>query len=199
MAYGIFEQLAELTRKVKSICCSIAKINDSGAGSYKVFSALVTQNGNGNDQQSLYSNPVVVGRSYYIASLGEDSAADFTTIGAPSNTPGTYFIATSNTANWGIIDAELGYNASAPVVKILENTIGNDIHFESGELSRVFTLTSSVGNKFPLDKTATFHQSLVASASQNLISYVSNGSQITFVANTTGILNDFPIEVRIYN
>jgi hypothetical protein len=42
---GIFEQLSWLTTRVKRLCCAVDKINESGAGSYKVYTAILNQVG----------------------------------------------------------------------------------------------------------------------------------------------------------
>jgi len=91
---------------------------------YKAFTALVTQSG-GDDVHSFGQggDPLTIGMTYFI----EDNAGsgwDFTNIGAPNNDIGTYFIATGINPNWGI-DGMLVSNLGAPVVTVLENTIGN--------------------------------------------------------------------------
>ena len=92
---------------------------------YKVYTALLTQNG-GDDVQSFSENgdPLTIGMTYFI----EDNAGsgwDFTNIGAPNNNIGTYFIATGTVPNsWGI-DGMLVGNNGAPKATVLENTIGN--------------------------------------------------------------------------
>ena len=45
MALGIFGQLDWLTTKVKRLCCAVDKVKESGAGSYKVYTATITQAG----------------------------------------------------------------------------------------------------------------------------------------------------------
>ena len=94
---------------------------------YKVYTALLTQSGGDNilltasdDQQ-----PFIIGVTYEIAA--NSGNADFTNIGAPNNNVGTRFIATGTTpASWGDGGyAECDYNTGAPVVTVLENTIGN--------------------------------------------------------------------------
>lgn len=92
---------------------------------YKVFTALLIQIG-ASDPLSTSSggDPIIIGQTYQIID-NSGSGWDFTNIGAPNNNIGTYFVATGTTPNsWGI-DAQLDYNTGAPVVTILENTIGN--------------------------------------------------------------------------
>lgn len=89
---------------------------------YQVYTALLTQSGGDNSVEQT-SGALTVGVTYYITDSGTVNW-DFTNVGAPNNDIDTYFIATGTTPNsWG--DAILEYNAGAPVVNVLENTIGN--------------------------------------------------------------------------
>jgi hypothetical protein len=89
---------------------------------YKVFTVLLTQNGDDN----------IIGQNYGLLTIGVTyhldeilNPCDFTNVGAPNNEQGTYFIATGTTPNnWGD-DNTLTYNLGAPVATVLENTIGN--------------------------------------------------------------------------
>lgn len=93
--------------------------------SYKVYTALLTQSG-GDNPLFIGSGEITIGVTYVI-NKGKGGTGDFTNVGAPNNNDGTYFVATGTTPNeWG--DTELGYNEGAPVVTVLENTIG-DIWF----------------------------------------------------------------------
>jgi len=76
---------------------------------YRVYTALLTQSG-GDDPLTLSSGPVVKGVTYYIA---------------PNNNDGTYFIAINDEIPNSYGTAGLNYNSGAPVVTVLENTIGN--------------------------------------------------------------------------
>jgi hypothetical protein len=90
---------------------------------YKVYTALLTQSG-GDDLQVITSGDLIIGVTYEIRS-DIVSNADFTNVGAPNNNQGTFFVATGTTPNsWGT-SGELRYNTGAPVVTVLENTIGN--------------------------------------------------------------------------
>ena len=90
---------------------------------YKVFTALVTLSG-GDDPQGITGALLTIGATYEIVDIG-GSGWDFTNVGAPNNEIGTYFVATGTTPNsWGI-DGQLSFNSGAPVVNVLENTIGN--------------------------------------------------------------------------
>ena len=92
---------------------------------YKSYVALLTQSG-GDNVEGISGTPLTIGRTYRIDTSDAPSGNwDFTNVGAPNNDIGTYFIATGTTANnWGT-NIVLGYNTGAPVVTVLENTIGN--------------------------------------------------------------------------
>jgi hypothetical protein len=101
---------------------------------YKTFTALLTQSGVDDTLNFGSDNPLpfVIGTTYEIAQ--NDDNGDFTNIGAPNNSVGTYFVATGTTpSSWGTTPSagavNVNYNAGAPVVKVLENTIG-DLWFE---------------------------------------------------------------------
>jgi hypothetical protein len=91
---------------------------------YKVYTALLTQSG-GADVQYIYTGLLTIGVTYLINV--NDVGGDFTNVGAPNNNVGTSFVATGTTPNsWGDnLNVELEYNTGAPVVTVLENTIGN--------------------------------------------------------------------------
>lgn len=89
---------------------------------YKVYTALLTQIG-GNNLQFLSEGPLTIGVTYTIVDSG-DFDFDFTNVGAPNNNPDTSFVATGTTPNFWV-NGSLAYNSGAPVVTVLENTIGN--------------------------------------------------------------------------
>lgn len=91
---------------------------------YKVYSALLTQTGT-DTEDSINSGDLDIGRTYAINEISP--GMDFTNVGAPNNDLGTKFIATGTTPNsWGSgATYTLAYSAGAPVVVVLENTIGN--------------------------------------------------------------------------
>jgi hypothetical protein len=93
---------------------------------YKVFTALLTQSGSRGDIEGINSGELTIGVTYYI---NNNISGDFINVGAPNNNNGTYFIATGTTPNtWGISIVggdTLTYVPDAPVVTVLENTIGN--------------------------------------------------------------------------
>ena len=163
--------------------------------SYKVYTALLTQIG-GDDVQSMYGLSLVIGTTYVINNnIG--GIADFTNVGAPNNNAGTYFVATGTTPNnWGTVgDVDLGYNTGAPVVTVLENTIGNIwFTYDSAGVYYVNSNGLFVNNK-------TFFQNVVLNLAPTfLIVTVGNVNIIELnTGGNDGELFNTPIEIRVYN
>jgi hypothetical protein len=97
---------------------------------YKVFTALLTQNG-ASSSLPLMNDPLTIGVTYEIEDNG-GPGWDFTNVGSPDNEIGTKFIATGTTPiSWS--GARLISNEGAPTVIILENSIGN-VWFEYSDI-----------------------------------------------------------------
>ena len=91
---------------------------------YKVYTALLTQSGGDNEQALDAGFTVVKGVTYTIAT--NDYNVDLSRYGAPNNNVGTQFVAIITDTLDGLLDyMTLSYNTGAPVVTVLENTIGN--------------------------------------------------------------------------
>lgn len=169
---------------------------------YQVYTALLTQSGEGN-QLSLVNEPLTIGVTYTIVSNGVDDY-DFTNVGAPNNLDVTQFVATGTTPNaWG--SADLNYNIGAPIVTVLENTIGN--------IWWTFAITGSYVGYLP-DTLLTEGKQIILS-----IPYSYNNGTIAYymaiqnndVDGEVGIstsdgtsladigFTNFPIEIRVYN
>jgi hypothetical protein len=173
---------------------------------YKVYTALLTQSGGDNLQFLLaQDNPsLTVGVTYFIEDDG-GSGYDFTNVGAPNNNLFTSFVATGTTPNsWGQ-NGMLSYNTGAPVVTVLENTIGN-IWFTYSDIG-VYRVNSD--NLFIQDKTFVTVSPTVQNAgdsSDQTVQFVGGSEsdtniltiQTTAAAND-GIPNRTPIEIRVYN
>jgi hypothetical protein len=106
---------------------------------YKVYTALLTQSGGDDPQYYTETNTLLtIGVTYTISAY--DQGDDFTNIGASSNRQGVSFVATGTTpAVWS--GSTLDYNTGAPVVTVLENTIG-DIWFTYHDIGR-YVINSS--------------------------------------------------------
>jgi len=204
MAWTIFGQLDWLTVRVKRLCCAVDQIKKSGAGSYKVFTALVSQSGTGAAGVNLDTGTLQIGTIYYIKN--DSPGMDFTNVGAPNNTPGTFFIATGTTPNsWGSDEgtgAIIEYIPAAPIATVLENTIGN-IYFEYVGVGR-YRLGSYEGLfNNPVVITSLNNQ---ANYDEVLQWYVENPYSILLYTGVAGsgdsdniLVNPSTVEVRVYN
>lgn len=166
---------------------------------YKVYTALLTQSG-GDDPRDIDGGDLNIGVTYQITDNSGD--ADWTNVGSPNNEIGTYFVATGvNPNSWGTTGTLL-YNNGAPVVTVLENTIGN-IWWTYGNVGsypvnsdRLFTtdktcLFSSVSSDSRYPKYTTF-----------ILSTVNEVIVQQFEVGGTGINkigNKQSIEIRVYN
>ena len=167
---------------------------------YKVFTALLTQTG-GNNPQAQMSGSLEIGRTYRI----DDQSGgtwDFTNVGSPNNDIGTYFVATGTTPNnWG--NGTLIYNLGAPIVTVLENTIGN-IWFTYVHVGN-YDLNSN--GLFTENKTVQFINSpLGLDEGILLIANVGNTDSSIRLTSTNkdpafvnGYFDNTPIEIRVYN
>ena len=181
----------------------------TGNAPYKVYTALLTQSG-GDSTVDITSGSLTVGVTYWITS-GSDG--DFTNVGAPNNNTDTYFVATGDVpSSWGT-SGSLRYNEGAPVVTVLENTIGNvwftynSIGFYQINLSNSIDIDKTflyIGNGTSVGglvfyeesgiKTITF-PSIGSSYLLNLYSSI-DGYSINFIDDK---FTNTPIEIRVYN
>jgi hypothetical protein len=172
------------------------------AAKYKVFTALLTQSG-GDNQQNITGGDLTIGVTYLINGIND---ADWTNVGAPNNNVGTYFVATGTTPNsWGDnLLGQLEYNAGAPTVIVLENTIGN-IWF-TYNITGIYSVNSNnlfIENKTTID-IDTFGQDGNAGGeafiSTNTLFIPSNFNILTTKAgNADDILLKNRLEIRVYN
>jgi hypothetical protein len=169
---------------------------------YKVYTALLTQSG-GDDPIELTSGDLTIGVTYFIQLL---EGADFSNVGG-SNVEGTYFIATGTTPNsWGI-GGQLEGNTGAPVVTVLENTIGNIWFTYNVEGSYylnsngLFTVGKSWAPTITIfNDSALTQDGEILRISDNLdgsIFSLSSCDQDGVQINSK--FNNTPIEIRVYN
>jgi hypothetical protein len=191
-----------LTKLSRQICCS----NGGGdARPYKVYTALLTQNG-GDDVQSISSGAVTKGVTYMVD--GTSSDADFSNVGGPkydgvTSINGTYFVAINNDIPNNYSEGDLIYNTGAPVVTVLENTIGN-VWFTYYGVG-VYQVNSI--NLFTVVKTTPFIGSPgQVEADIAIIDIRSNTGSTIDIYSTNGggdpydnQLVNTPIEIRVYN
>jgi hypothetical protein len=173
---------------------------------YKVYTALLTQSG-GDSLIEITSGLLTVGVSYNITS--SSTGDDFRNVGGPLITTDdefleTYFVATGTTpTNW-TNETVLGYNTGAPVVTVLENTIGN-----------IWFIYSADGEYY-INSNDLFTQDKVFTIVTNNIDWYDTGVVPTITLEPqparsifirTGgldehyndVLGNAPIEIRVYN
>jgi hypothetical protein len=166
---------------------------------YKVYTALLTQSG-GNDPQTTTGGTLTIGVTYEITNI--QTGDDFTNVGASSNTNGVKFVATGTTPTIWTNSSELSYNDGAPVVTVLENTIGN-IWFE-------YQNTGSYGvwsnNLFTIDKSTMILASPTWDGGTGYFSYGFDGDSLGPIVSrdfSNSYLNDNLkntfLEIKVYN
>ena len=172
------------------------------APAYKVYTALLTQSG-GSVPNSLSNMPLTIGVTYEIDDNG-GSNWDFTNVGAPNNNVGTYFIATGTTPNsWGGENGNLYWNEGAPVVTVLENTIGN-VWFTYSDAGDYLINSNSL---FTTSKSIIFISANTAdsySAGETVKTRLYDMDTMGILSFAGGfqsdnILFNTPIEIRVYN
>ena len=187
----------------------ISVISKSLAPKYKVYTALLTQSGDRGNIDTICDGELIVGVTYYI---NNNVNGDFTNVGAPNNTNGTYFIATGTTPNsWGLsaLCDTLTFVPDAPVVTVLENTIGNiwftydNPGYYEINSDGLFIIDKTWGNSnFVYDLANGIYQPVFVNVSSPQGADLPNIIQVRTVGgdyNGDSLLNNTPIEIRVYN
>ena len=199
--------LWQILKQLKQLASVIFSLKQAATPKYKVYTALLSQIGT-SDPLNISSGDLTIGVTYYIDDAG---GGDFTNVGAPNNNNGTYFVATGTTPNsWGT-GANLIYDSGAPIVIVLENTIGNIwwTYVDTGQ----YSINTSDGT-FNFKKTYTVLQlwaddslsprsGFAQRISDNQI-FLVNRDYAGNSANIIGDLNPLngfltSIEIRVYN
>jgi len=151
LLWQISKQLEQLTNVTAQACTTTTTTTTLPA--YRVYTALLSQTG-GDNIVGFAGGDIVIGLTYEIYETAPTAEGyDFTNVGAPNNNIGTFFVATGITpASWGNGNVGLKYNEGAPVVTVLENTIGN-IYFRYINAGRYRCYSD---NLFTQDKTTVF-------------------------------------------
>ena len=167
--------------------------------SYKVYTALLTQSGDSNVLEKVQGDTLVLGVTYFIF-INEDNV-DLTVFGAPDSNEGTYFVCTQVGNLPGAVNISLQYDTGAPVVTVLENTIGNV--WWSYHNQGIYKADCTGG--FTIDKTV-FFSNPSAYYADNVIetdvtstSVYLNSYGLTNSAYENDLLYKTPIEIRVYN
>ena len=170
---------------------------------YKVYTALLTQRG-GDNFQNINFGSLIIGVSYLIDTY--QAGDDFSNVGGPgigtsNQWDGIWFVATGIDPNHWSYSSALIYNEGAPVVTVLENTIGN-IWFTYKVVGAYFVNSNDL---FTTDKTAiSIDAHGQDGVPETIITYESlNVSNFQFRTIKEGesdnILYKNILEIRIYN
>jgi hypothetical protein len=173
-----------------------------------VYTALLTQSG-GQNPLVIGSGTLTIGVTYFLDDVS--GQPDFTNVGAPNNESGTAFVATGTTPNsWGepFTGNVLNYDTGAPVVTVLENTIGNVWFTFVSEgsyycnSSGLFTIGKTFSNIEPSAVDVENYRNAVIDhystiSSSNFINIFTG--DFTGATPSNNYLNSTPIEIRVYN
>ena len=185
-------------------------INGQQVQPYKVYTALLTQSGT-STVNSITTGDLTIGVTYQIVLDKGGSGWDFTNVGAPNNDVDTYFVATGTTpSSWGT-GGTLNYDTGAPVVTVLENTIGN-VWFTNSEVGyylinssdlftngKTFTYIGSDPN-FDPDGNPVAQAQIKSSDSTSILiqSFIIDTNGVGVLTDSLMIFGT-PIEIRVYN
>ena len=163
---------------------------------YKVFTGIFTQIGASN-LVGINSGNLTIGITYTFDAL-DITQWDFTNVGGPKYPDTTSFIATGTTPNaWG---SDWLYDTGAPVVTVLENTIGN-VWFNFGGVGLGYMNSDAL---FTLGKTIALG-SASGLVDDVIINFDITAGQYQIPIYTKDINNDpannygSAIEIRVYN
>lgn len=191
--------------KTKNFTLKSIKEYTKGSSSYKVFTALLTQDGPSVPFATEGSENIYKGVTYRIGKNLNNY--DLTIYGAPNNEVETYFISNADATLTASDDLILYSDQGAPVVKILENTIG-DVWFVYNEFGQynivsngLFSLNKTTGNN------AIFYDGGVDSlCGMHISDFSINSISIYCTRNLGGVpnyqdslFNNVFIEIRVYN
>lgn len=170
---------------------------------YKVFTALLSQYGGNYKDNLTEGSQLDFGQSYFIDSNPDNY--DLTIYGAPNSNEGTWFICNDPT------NPIIGYSDSllitvdygAPVVTVLENTIGN-VWFSYDAIGSYLMNSSDLfTNNFTFVSSPTVFAGLDLNGMGYSVKRIDKGSFeiLSFDSSelANSILDDAPIEVRVYN
>lgn len=171
------------------------------APTYKVYTALLTQSG-GDAEANLDGDGGEIEKGFtYTISANPDNY-DLTIYGASNNEVGTIFVSNQTIFLSYTSSLELSYNEGAPVVTVLENTIG-DIWFTYVGVG-VYRI-NNLEDLFLTNKTFISNKSIVGDNSGSFWS-IENDSNSMLIGtldssgiNIDSLISNHPIEIRVYN
>lgn len=187
LLYQILKQLTRLTGVIFNL-----------TPKYKVYTALLTQSGGSVPGTCLGNGDIDKGFTYTISANPDNN--DLTIYGAPNNNVGTSFVANQSVNLPYTTSLELSFNVGAPVVTVLENTIGN-IWFTYNNTGNYFINSDGL---FLIDKTVAFN-SVCSDAGDPAFINIQVGDQNTLSLSNFNLIGPrdgiglISIEIRVYN
>jgi len=179
---------------------TVKTTTESIRGGYKVYTALLTQSGGDGPNYIVGDENIYKGITYEITL--NDANFDFAEFGSPNNTVGTKFVSTKD----GVIatsgDVRLDYNTGAPVVTVLENTIGN-IWWAYNSNGEYFAQSDGL---FTINKTFVVIGTGMEGVNNGILTgaIVTTQNQINIQATASFVgiddeLSNTSFEIRVYN
>ena len=177
-------------------------LKEAATPKYKVYTALLTQTGESSPADKVQGDSLDEGVTYTIVFNTEN--ADLTVFGAPNSNVGTSFVCTTAGVLPSIGSINLSFDLGAPVVTVLENTIGNIWFTYDGVGSyAIFFQDSFIQNKTTYFVAPPTWD--IGGAGVVFAAGFGGGNQIYLVVKPLdgtpidGILYNTPIEIRVYN
>jgi len=198
---GFADSVNLTERRSASVNAETAPYTIDDIKGYKVYTALLTQSG-GDDPKTITSGNLTNGITYEIGAAGIDppGSYDFSNVGGPVYPESFSFVATSNDVPNNYASQTLNYNEGAPVVTVLENTIGNIWfnYFQPGDYGISFSSPVDY-NKLQVFLTSTASANYSVSYQANTDYPILIRTAVIPSPTSNDILNLTPIEIRIYN
>ncbi len=176
---------------------------------YKVYTALLTQSG-GDDPQTISSGALTAGVSYEPGSASVLGSWDFSNVGGPKYPELYPFVATASEEpnSWTGVTS-LNYNTGAPVVTVLENTLGINLTFSylgvgvytvnnpnGWDRTKLWYGTSGLGDSGGLNVNPGRVVISIEGPNPDMLIICYNND---YSSNIDQQLLETPIEIRVYN
>jgi len=190
-----------------SLSVNGTEINKNGGLPYKIYTALLTQSG-GDDPQEISSGSLTQGVTYYFTDFNiPEEPWDFSNVGGSIYPNTNSFVATNTSDPNSYGSANIGYNTGAPVVTVLENTIGNiwftyvDIGLYkclSNGLFNSSTIVNNIPNQYVLGASTMYNFGGYSLGENNQV-FISSHENFDPTNDLYGSYGQNTIEIRVYN
>jgi hypothetical protein len=173
---------------------------------YKVYTALLTQTGGDNQDSTIGDEGLLLGVTYTITANPDNY--DLIPYGAPNSNVGTSFVSTSDGETLPYTASLiLTFNSGAPLVTVLENTIGNiwftydSVGVYVANSDNLFTINKTVTEMLPeryIENPETIYSYQCFPTTPNKIAIMGILDNES-ADNTLGTYAQNVIEIRVYN